>query len=69
MRNQSIGRVEDVNQAPVPLPWECAWCCAERGEKPKEGHTHGICLRHYLEVMRQNRKDHEQRAWQARLVH
>jgi hypothetical protein len=32
---------------------ECAWCNEERGRPPTPGASHGICMRHYTEVLRE----------------
>ena len=29
----------------------CAWCLQEQGIRPTEGDSHGICQRHYDELM------------------
>jgi hypothetical protein len=32
---------------------ECSWCNSEFGLEPTHGASHGICKRHYSEMMRQ----------------
>jgi hypothetical protein len=34
------------------IPRECAWCCKETGQTPNKNGTHGLCERHFREMMK-----------------
>lgn len=44
----------------------CAWCLKEKGEKPREQDSHGICTAHAEKMMQEAAQSRQERQEQKR---